>query len=110
VTYHVAVPLRAGSNDEVIFQVDSSESDSLVLASDEGGALDRTKVTLEAALAKLRPSLEMVITNFKDLSPDETSIDFGLSVGGEYGMVIAKGTAEVNFAVHMTWRSTGKPA
>jgi hypothetical protein len=41
----------------------------------------------------------------KDLSPDEASVDFGLTVGGEYGMVIAKGTAQVNFAIHVTWKS-----
>jgi hypothetical protein len=105
-TYHLAVPLSADNHDTVIFQVDSSEiPDSQVLAADAGeGAIDTAKRTLEAALHDLKPSLAMIKTAFGDLSPDETSVDFGLSVSGEYGMVIAKGTAEVNFAVHMTWK------
>jgi len=105
-TYHLAVPLSADNHDLVIFQVDSSEvPDSPVSVSDEGeGAVEKAKLTLEAALNNLKPSLAMVKTAFSDLSPDETSVDFGLSVSAEYGMVIAKGTAEVNFAVHMTWK------
>jgi hypothetical protein len=115
VTYHLAVPLTAGSNDLVIFQVDSNEvSDSQVLASDDGeGVVDKAKKSLEQALNDLKPSLNLVKTAFTDLEPDETSVDFGLSVSGEYGMVIAKGTAEVNFAVHMSWKrpaTTQKPA
>jgi Trypsin-co-occurring domain 1 len=107
VTYHLAVPLSADSDDVVVFQADRQEvPDSLVLASDDADKMaDRARVTLEDALSKLKPSLRKVIDLLKDLSPDETSVDFGLSVGGEYGMVIAKGTAQVNFAIHMTWKS-----
>jgi Trypsin-co-occurring domain 1 len=107
VTDHLKMQLSGDSHDEVVFQVDRREiPDSLVMASADGGrAADQASVTLEAALTKLKPSLQMVIKILKDLSPDETSVDFGVSVGGEYGMVIAKGTAEVNFAVHMTWKS-----
>jgi hypothetical protein len=91
----------------VVFQVDRQEVPSgLVLASDDTSRMsDRARVTLEDALANLKPSLRKVVEMLKDLSPDETTVDFGLSIGGEYGMVIAKGTAEVNFAVHMTWKS-----
>ncbi len=105
-TYHLAVPLHAGSDDVAIFQVDSREiPDSEVLASDDGtGALGVAKKSLDDALTKLKPSVEMVRTAFGDLSPDEISVDFGLSVSGEYGMVIAKGTAQVDFAVHLTWK------
>ncbi|MDX6335416.1 MAG: hypothetical protein QOG05_2756 [Streptosporangiaceae bacterium] len=106
-TYHLAVPLGGDSDDVVVFQVDRQEvPDSLVLASNDGaGVADRARVTLEDALSKLKPSLHKVIDMLKDLSPDEASVDFGLTVGGEYGMVIAKGTAQVNFAIHVTWKS-----
>jgi DNA-directed RNA polymerase specialized sigma24 family protein len=107
VTYHLAVPLSEDSDDVVVFQADRQEvPDSLVLASDDAdGMADRARVTLEDALSKLKPSLRKVVDLLKDLSPDETSVDFGLSVGGEYGIVITKGTAQVNFAIHMTWKS-----
>jgi DNA-directed RNA polymerase specialized sigma24 family protein len=107
VTKLLAVPLGDDSDDVVVFQVDRQEVPSgLVLASDDTSKMsDRARVTLEDALTNLKPSLRKVVEMLKDLSPDETTVDFGLSIGGEYGMVIAKGTAEVNFAVHMTWKS-----
>ena len=106
-TDHLAMWLNNDRKDEVVFQVDRREiPDSLVLASaDVGGAADRASMTMEHALTRLKPSLQMVIEVLRDLSPDETSVDFGVSVGGECGMVIARGTAEVNFAIHMTWKS-----
>jgi hypothetical protein len=61
-------------------------------------------VTLEEALGKLKPSLQKVIQLLKDLSPDETEVEFGLKMGGETGVIVAKGTAEVNFTVRMSWK------
>lgn len=106
-TYQLAVPLDKDSDDTVVFEVDRREvPDSLVLASDdEGKTADRAVITLEEALSKLKPSLRKLVEMLKDLSPAETSVDFGLKIGGEYGIVVAKGTVEVNFAVHMTWKS-----
>ena len=106
-TYQLAVPLSRDSDDVIVFEVDRSEvPDTLVLASnDESKTTDRALITLEDALSKLKPSLHKIVDMLKDLSPDETSMDFGLKVGGEYGIVVAKGTAEVNLAVHMTWKS-----
>jgi surfactin synthase thioesterase subunit len=107
VTYQLAVRLGGDSDDVIVFEVDRGEvPDSLVLASnDESKTTDQAVITLEDALSKLKPSLHKVVDMLKDLSPDETSVDFGLKIGGEYGIVIAKGTAEVNLAVHMTWKS-----
>ena len=63
----------------------------------------RAQVTLEEALEKLKPSLQKVVHLLKELSPDQTVVEFGLKVGGETGVIIAKGTAEVNFKVTMSW-------
>jgi hypothetical protein len=40
----------------------------------------------------------------REVIPGETTVQFGLKMGGETGMIIAKGTAEVNFAVTMSWK------
>jgi Trypsin-co-occurring domain 1 len=37
-----------------------------------------------------------------ELAPDETTVDFGLKIGGETGVIVAKGTAEVNFLVSVS--------
>ena len=89
-----------------MFEVDRNEvSGDLVLASPEPGKIaDRAQVTLEEALDKLKPSLRKVVHMLKELSPDETVVEFGLKMGGETGVIIAKGTAEVNFTVRMSWK------
>jgi Trypsin-co-occurring domain 1 len=107
VAYQLAVPLSHDSDDVVIFQVNRQDvPDSLVLASDDSDRMaDRARLSLEDALSKLKPSLHKIREMLQDLSPDETSVDFGLTVGGECGVMFAKGTAEVNFAIRMTWKS-----
>ena len=81
-------------------------SDDLVLAAPEAGQLAaRAQITLEEALRKLKPSLQKIVHLLKELAPEETVIEFGLKIGGETGVIIAKGTAEVNFTVRMSWKA-----
>jgi hypothetical protein len=96
----------ADGDNLVIFEVDRAEvSDDLVLASAKsGGVADRARVTLEEALGKLKPSLQKVVHMLREVSPGETTVEFGLKIGGETGVLIAKGTTEVNFAVRMSWK------
>jgi hypothetical protein len=90
----------------LVFEADRGEiADDLVLAStDEPGKVaDRARITLEEALGKLKPSLSKIIHTLKEISPDNATVEFGLKIGGETGIVIAKGSAEVNFVVRMSW-------
>jgi hypothetical protein len=107
VAYLLGLPVGGGDDDILIFEVDRTEvADDLVLASDDPGKVaDRARVTLEEALTKLKPSLHKVVHMLQELSPAETAVEFGLKIGGETGVIIAKGTAEVNFTVRMAWRS-----
>ena len=104
--YLLGLSVEADSKDVLVFEVDRNEvSDDLVLASPGPGEVAaRAKVTLEEALAKLKPSLQKVVHMLRELSPDETVVEFGLKIGGEAGVIIAKGTAEVNFTVRMSWK------
>jgi len=104
--YLLGLPVEADSDDILIFEVDRSEvADDLVLASPEPGKIAaRAQVTLEEALGKLKPSLQKIVHLLKELSPDETELEFGLKMGGETGVIVAKGTAEVNFTVRMSWK------
>jgi hypothetical protein len=106
VGYLLGLPVEEGSNDVLVFEVDRSEvSGDLVLAStDPDKVADRARVTLEEALAKLKPSLRKIVDMLKELAPDETEMEFGLKIGGETGVIIAKGTAEVNFTIRMSWK------
>lgn len=108
-TYLLGLPTGPDDADVLVFEVDRSEiAEDLVLAApDLPGVADRARVTLEDALAKLKPSLHKIVDMLKELAPEETSVEFGLKIGGETGVVIAKGTAEVNFVIHMSWKSGG---
>lgn len=101
----LGLPLEADGEDVLVVEVDRGEiSEGLVLASPEPGEVAaRAQVTLEEALAKLKPSLHKVVGLLRELSPDQTMVEFGLKLGGETGVIIAKGTAEVNFKITMSW-------
>lgn len=106
VTYLLGLPVETGGREVLVFEVDRNDvSDDLVLASpDPGKVAALAQVTLEEALAKLKPAMQKVVHLLKDLSPGETVVEFGLKMGGETGVIIARGTAEVNFTVRMSWK------
>jgi hypothetical protein len=64
----------------------------------------KVHLTLEQALTSLKPALQTMKQVLKELAPDEAEIEFGLKIGGESGVIIAKGTAEVNFVIRMSWK------
>jgi uncharacterized protein (DUF1786 family) len=103
----LSVAVGGGVDDVVVFEVDRSElADDLVLASPEPGrVVARARVTLEDALAGVKPSLAKIVATLREIAPEETTVTFGLKMGGETGMIIAKGTAEVNFTVSLSWKS-----
>lgn len=104
--YLLGLPVDAADDELLVFEVDRSEvSDDLVLASPgPGQVVAKAHVTLEQALTRLKPSLQKMTQVLKELAPDEAEIEFGLKIGGESGVIIAKGTAEVNFVIRMSWK------
>jgi hypothetical protein len=106
-SYLLGVPVGDVVGDVVVFEVDRSEvPDDLVLASVEPGKVAaRARMTLEGALANLKPSLAKVVGVLRDMAPGEVTLEFGMKMGGETGVIIAKGTAEVNFKVTMSWKA-----
>lgn len=89
-----------------VFEVDGDLLGSdLELAADDG-VVARAQTSLRQALARVRPALSQVCETVQELKPDEMEIQFGLKIGGESGVIIAKGTTEVNFAVRVVWKRT----
>lgn len=87
-----------------VFEVDGvlAESDLDLAAND--GTTARARVSVQRALAQLRPVLSSVADLVAQAGPQEAEVEFGLKMGGETGVVIAKGTSEVNFSVRMSWK------
>lgn len=76
----------------------------LVLASPKPGAVAaRATRSLGEALAQLRPALSTIRAALLEHAPDQLSVELGVNFGGETGVIVAKGTAEVNLKLTMTW-------
>jgi hypothetical protein len=100
------LPVELGSEEILVVEVDRTEvPDDLVLASEPGKVAVRAQVTLDEALTKLKPALRKAVHLLKELSPDYTVVEFGLKFGGETGVIIARGSTEVNFKITMSWGS-----
>jgi hypothetical protein len=106
----VAVLVRVPVNDAeggVVVLVESDQRDipgGLALASpDPGHAAAVASRSLSASLEHLEPVLRTVRDKLIASAPEHFSVEFGVKLGGETGIILAKGTAEVNLKITMTW-------
>lgn len=99
-----------GAGGRLVVEVDPVDlpSGDVELASPEPGrVVARATETLEQSLETLQPALTAVVDRLRASAPAELAVQFGLKVGGEAGLIVAKGTAEVNFVVTLTWKQPG---
>jgi Trypsin-co-occurring domain 1 len=76
----------------------------LILAAPEPGqAAARAARSLSASLEQLEPVLRTVKDKLVASAPEHVTVEFGVKLGGETGIILAKGTAEVNLKITMTW-------
>jgi hypothetical protein len=103
-TYLVEVPIETGGR----LLVQASEEDlpvGLELAARRPSEiLAHAAQPLEQALDELRPAVEAVRSRLSAMAPDEVTVEFGIVLGAETGVVVAKGTTEVHFTVTLTWK------
>jgi Trypsin-co-occurring domain 1 len=106
VTVLLQVPLEDGeSGGMVLVEADPGEiPGELTLASPEPGqAAARAARSLSASLEQLEPVLRTVKDKLVKAAPEHFTVEFGVKLGGETGVIVAKGTAQVNFKITMTW-------
>jgi hypothetical protein len=106
-SYLMEVPVDGGGR--LVVQVGDEElPGSLELAArGTGEIVARARQSLEEALDSLGPVVRTVRAKLGEMSPDETTVEFGLLIGGETGIIVAKGTAEVHFTVTLSWKGSG---
>ncbi|WP_053729745.1 CU044_2847 family protein [Streptomyces sp. WM6378] len=100
----VRIPLDNG--EFMVAEVDQGDipEEAVVLASPEPGrSMAQATHTLQASLRSLRPALAGLAQALDALAPETVSIEFGVKLGGETGVILAKGTAEVHFTVNAQW-------
>lgn len=103
--YLMEVPLGAEGG-LLLVQVDDGELNrSLELASlRPGQVVAQASHTLDSTLQTLGPMLETLRKRIGSIASDEVAVEFGVVLGAETGVVIAKGTSEVHFQVTLTWK------
>jgi hypothetical protein len=74
-------------------------------APEAGRAAASATRSLEASLEQLDPLLHAVREKLRAAAPERFSVEFGVKIGGETGLILAKGTAEVNLKITMTWEA-----
>ena len=96
----------------VLVETDSGDiPGGLVLAASEPGRAAATATrSLSASLEHLEPVLRTVKEKLAASAPEHFTVEFGVKLGGESGIILARGTAEVNLKITMTWdRSDQEP-
>jgi hypothetical protein len=78
----------------------------LVPATGIGERVEKAKQTLESAIGSVTPALGVITRQLRKLSPDGVTVEFGLVLAAEQGVVIAKASGEVHFTVTLTWTGT----
>ncbi|MET7619119.1 CU044_2847 family protein [Streptomyces sp. NPDC005408] len=65
-----------------------------------------TADTLQGALTRIRPAVDAVVGQLRNAAvpPHEVSVQFGIRITAEAGVVIAKAATEANFTVSATWQ------
>lgn len=68
--------------------------------------------TLDSALESVKPLADTIMSKIKSLNEpaDEVEVKFGIKMSGEFGAVIACGSAEVNYEITLKWSKNGTNA
>lgn len=111
-TVLLKVPVAEGSDEFVEVEVARRDLGGIELVAAGDGRGPWSAVTLATSLEKVLPALRTVVGRLRAAAaaPDEISVELGLSVGGETGLIFTKGTTEATFTVNLTWRRGEPPA
>jgi len=61
-------------------------------------------------MAHIKPAAECVLQSFRDMqTPDEITLDFGISFNASAGVVFASASSQATFQVTLKWKNE-KPA
>jgi WD40 repeat protein len=102
------VPLEDGA--VLLVEVDPEDVPGGVklAPAEQGAAAAKSAQSLSKSLEQLNPVLRTVKEHLVASMPEHYTAEFGVKFGGETGIVLAKGTAEANMKITLTWdRSAG---
>ena len=97
----VAFPV--GDNQTILVEVDDPNVGNQPVAR---GAAERARETFETAIAQIRPGVEALMAQLRDLTakPEQVSLEFGIKFTAGADALIAKTSVEGNVKVTLTWK------
>ncbi|MET9961777.1 CU044_2847 family protein [Streptomyces sp. NPDC006326] len=100
----VEVPVGEDSDEFVRVQIHEVD-ESLVRVGRGSRSIARAEQSLDAMLDTVRPVADSFVSRFRGLvhAPDEITLEFGVSLSAEAGVVIASTATVANFSVSLTW-------
>lgn len=103
-TYLIEVPLDGA--DPIVIEINDGGDSGIVRSARPGEVVARATMTFDAALERLQPMAQTLITRLRDLAerPDEIGIEFGLKMSMEAGLVVAHTSGEANFKITLQWK------
>jgi hypothetical protein len=109
VSYLVEFPTRA--NQTVFVEIEDEQLAGFAPAAAPGDVVTTSATSLEDALDRLLPTLQAIGDRLKTLAPDECTIELGVKLTAEAGVIISKASAEANFTLTLKWaKDAGKPS
>lgn len=68
-----------------------------------GRIVSEATKTFEEAIDKIKPAIASITNKFKELSPEEMEIKFGVKLSAEAGAILTSVGGEVNFEITVKW-------
>ncbi|MEO3854935.1 CU044_2847 family protein [Acrocarpospora sp. B8E8] len=100
----VRIPVGETDGEGQYIEAEIEPGPGISLAS-RGGKLEETSWSLAEAFDRVGPALEVILGKLRSQlrAPKEIEVEFGLTLGGEFGVIFTKGTAEASFTVRAKW-------
>lgn len=76
---------------------------TLAATPEPGKAMATAARSLSESLDQIAPLIQTVKDKLVASAPEHFVVEFGVKLGGEAGIILAKGTAEVNLTITMSW-------
>lgn len=111
-TLILKVPVADGGDEYIEVEAERRDLGNIELVAAGDGGAPWAGVTLTNSLERVLPAVRAVVAGLRAAAstPDEISVELGLTVGGETGLIFTKGTAEATFKVSLTWHRPDAPA
>jgi NTP-dependent ternary system trypsin peptidase co-occuring protein len=100
------LPLGEIDGDYVEIEVDPADlGEDAVELNAAGADVAFAPFSLADSLDRVLPALSTILDRVRkiDARPDKVEMEVGLKIGGETGVIFAKGTAEANFTLKVSW-------